>query len=249
MADDTAPPQEDPYIWLEEVEGGRALGFVEGLNAVSRPRLESAPGFKDNEAEILRQLNAPDRLAYSVFRGGMVYNAVREVVRQAPLVHPVTPRGQPMSVRMTAAGDFGWITDRKGYRYAATHPQGMTWPPIPACIVDVWEALSGTSRTPECCLVNFYGEGARMGLHQDKDEQSFDWPVVSISLGDDGLFRMGGPNRGGKTQSVWLQSGDVVVMGGDARLAHHGVDRIRFRSSSLLEQGGRLNLTLRVVTP
>ncbi|WP_299965029.1 alpha-ketoglutarate-dependent dioxygenase AlkB [uncultured Roseobacter sp.] len=173
---------------------------------------------------------------------------VRTVVRAAPLVAPVTPRGQPMSVRMTAAGSYGWITDRAGYRYAREQPRGTPWPPIPASVLEVWERLTGVSRDPECCLVNFYGEGARMGLHQDKDEASQQWPVVSISLGDDGLFRMGGAARGGKTQSVWLQSGDVVVMGGAARLAHHGVDRIRFGSSSLLPQGGRINLTLRVVT-
>lgn len=177
-----------------------------------------------------------------------IVDDIRDVVRQAPLVQPVTPRGQQMSVQMTAAGHFGWITDRQGYRYAKTHPQGTGWPPIPDSILKVWQELSGATRVPECCLINFYGEGARMGMHQDKDENSFSWPVVSISLGDDGLFRMGGAVRGGKTQSVWLQSGDVVVMGGEARLAHHGVDRIRFRSSSLLEKGGRLNLTLRVVT-
>ncbi|WP_227269224.1 alpha-ketoglutarate-dependent dioxygenase AlkB family protein [Roseobacter weihaiensis] len=174
--------------------------------------------------------------------------AVRDVVRDAPLVRPVTPRGQPMSVQMTAAGQYGWITDRQGYRYASKHPRGTPWPAIPEPVLAVWRALSGVDRHPECCLVNFYGEGARMSLHQDRDEASYDWPVLSISLGDDGLFRMGGAMRGGKTQSVWLHSGDVVVMGGDARLAHHGVDRIRFGSCSLLENGGRLNLTLRVVT-
>ena len=177
-----------------------------------------------------------------------VVNAVRDVVRQAPLIQPVTPRGQPMSVRMTAAGAFGWITDRQGYRYVDKHPQGSDWPPISDCIAAIWRDLSGVDRIAECCLVNFYGEGARMGLHQDKDEASFDWPVLSISLGDEGLFRMGSPTRGGKTQSIWLESGDVVLMSGAARLAHHGVDRIRFGSSSLLEHGGRLNLTLRVVT-
>ena len=174
--------------------------------------------------------------------------SVREIVRHAPLIAPVTPRGKPMSVRMTAAGHYGWITDRKGYRYSDMHPDGHPWPPIPEQVLNIWRDVSGVTRLPECCLVNFYGEGARMGMHQDKDEASFDWPVVSISLGDDGLFRMGGPERGGKTQSIWLQSGDVVVMGGSARLAHHGVDRIRFGSSSLLEKGGRLNLTLRVVS-
>lgn len=177
-----------------------------------------------------------------------VVSDIREVVRLAPLFAPVTPRGKPMSVRMTAAGEFGWITDRKGYRYERRHPDGHRWPPIPQSVLEIWRAVSGVPRLPECCLVNFYAEGARMGLHQDKDEASFDWPVVSVSLGDDGLFRMGGTERGGRTQSIWLQSGDVVVMGGAARLAHHGVDRIRFGSSSLLENGGRLNLTLRVVT-
>lgn len=151
-----------------------------------------------------------------------------------------------MSVRMTSAGRVGWVTDRTGYRYAPKHPDGLAWPPIPSPILAIWQAVSGADVLPDCCLVNFYGEGARMGMHQDKDESSFEWPVVSVSLGDDGLFRMGGATRGGKTQSIWLHSGDVVVMGGVARLAHHGVDRIRFGSSTLLDKGGRLNLTLRV---
>lgn len=111
----------------------------------------------------------------------------------------------------------------------------------------VWRAVSGVAREPDCCLVNFYGEGARMGLHQDKDEGDFSYPVVSISLGDEALFRMGGVDRAEGTQSVWLRSGDVMVMGGAARLAHHGVDRVRHGSSTLLPQGGRINLTLRVV--
>lgn len=173
---------------------------------------------------------------------------LRGVVRAAPFVRPVTPGGKPMSVRMTAAGTYGWITDRQGYRYAPLHPQGTPWPPVPRVILTLWGDLTGLERAPDCCLINYYGEGARMGMHQDKDEESFDWPVVSVSLGDDGLFRMGQVDRGGKTQSIWLQSGDVMVMGGAARLAHHGVDRIRFGSSSLLPKGGRINLTLRVVT-
>ncbi len=174
--------------------------------------------------------------------------AVRAVVRQAPLVAPVTPRGKPMTVRMTAAGSCGWITDKAGYRYAPLHPRGTAWPPMPEQVRQIWSALTGHDRQPDCCLINYYAEGARMGLHQDKDEANFDWPVVSISLGDDGLFRMGTSTRGGKTQSLWLNSGDVVVMGGAARLAYHGVDRIRFGTSSLLPKGGRINLTLRVVT-
>ena len=172
---------------------------------------------------------------------------LREVVRHAPLLDPVTPRGARMSVRMTAAGIYGWISDRAGYRYEPKHPTGVPWPPIPEPVLAIWRQVSGVSRQPECCLVNFYGEGARMGLHQDKDEADFEWPVVSVSLGDDALFRMGGAARSDPTQSLWLRSGDVVVMGGQARRALHGVDRIRFRSSGLLPQGGRINLTLRVV--
>lgn len=177
-----------------------------------------------------------------------VLASVREVVRAAPLFQPDTPYGRPMSVRMTSAGTCGWYSDRSGYRYATSHPNGTPWPAIPQQILAIWKRITGLARVPDCCLINWYGEGARMGLHQDRDEADFLWPVVSISLGDDALFRIGNPTRGGSTESIWLNSGDVVVMGGDARLTYHGVDRIRFGSSRLLPQGGRLNLTLRVVT-
>jgi alkylated DNA repair protein (DNA oxidative demethylase) len=172
---------------------------------------------------------------------------IRAVVAAAPLISPVTPGGRPMSVRMTAAGRLGWVTDRAGYRYANKHPGGGDWPPIPARVLDLWHRVTGLARTPDCCLINFYGQGARMGMHQDKDEGDFTFPVLSVSLGDDALFRMGGVDRPTPTQSVWLQSGDVVVMGGDARLAFHGIDRLRHGSSTLLPKGGRINLTLRVV--
>lgn len=172
---------------------------------------------------------------------------LRAVVAAAPLLVPVTPGGREMSVRMTAAGRLGWITDRAGYRYAPRHPSGVAWPPIPPRVLQVWRQVTGLDRAPDCCLVNFYGAGARMGLHQDRDEGDFRFPVVSISLGDAALFRMGGIERRGGTESVWLSSGDVVVMGGAARLAWHGVDRVRHGSSTLLPRGGRINLTLRVV--
>jgi alkylated DNA repair protein (DNA oxidative demethylase) len=174
-------------------------------------------------------------------------NAVRDVAKAAPVFSPMTPYGKPMTVQMTSAGKYGWYSDAKGYGYRKAHPKGMVWPAIPTQILDIWEMVSDVPRLPECCLVNFYGQGARMGMHQDNDEANFDFPVVSVSLGDEGLLRVGGTTRGGKTESVWLQSGDVVVMGGDARLAYHGVDRIRFGSSTLLPKGGRINLTLRVV--
>lgn len=172
---------------------------------------------------------------------------LRDVIRQAPLYAPVTAGGRQMSVRMTSAGRLGWVTDAKGYRYQDHHPQGTPWPPIPARLLDLWRALVSEERMPDCCLINFYGEGARMGLHQDKDEKDFSWPVLSLSLGDEGLFRVGGTARSDSTSSVWLKSGDVVRMGGAARLAYHGVDKIRFGSSRLLPRGGRINLTLRAV--
>ena len=176
-----------------------------------------------------------------------VLTAVRGVVAAAPFFRPDTPYGKPMSVRMTAAGTYGWYSDKKGYRYVPNHPSGRPWPAIPAEVLTIWRDVTGLAREPECCLINYYGPEAKMGLHQDRDEASTEWPVVSVSLGDEGLFRMGNVTRGGKTESHWLSSGDVVVMGGDARLAYHGVDRIRAGSSTLLPKGGRLNLTLRVV--
>jgi alkylated DNA repair protein (DNA oxidative demethylase) len=176
-----------------------------------------------------------------------ILGAVRGVVADAPFFRPDTPYGKPMSVRMTAAGDYGWYSDKAGYRYVPNHPSGKPWPSIPAEVLEIWQRVTGLERKPQCCLISYYDAQAKMGLHQDRDETDMGWPVVSISLGDEGLFRMGNVTRGGKTESFWLRSGDVVVMGGAARLAYHGVDRIRSGSSTLLPKGGRLNLTLRVV--
>ncbi|MEM9797649.1 MAG: alpha-ketoglutarate-dependent dioxygenase AlkB [Pseudomonadota bacterium] len=178
-----------------------------------------------------------------------IVDAVRGILRAAPLVVPVTRRGQELSVRMTSAGRFGWVSDRRGYRYETRHPRGTEWPPIPEPILAIWRAVVPAARTPESCLVNWYEPGARMGLHQDRDEVDMNQPVVSVSLGDDALFRIGNEARGGKTESLWLRSGDVVVMGGSARLRHHGVDRIASGTSTLLDAPGRINLTLRVVSP
>ena len=128
---------------------------------------------------------------------------VRAVVLAAPLFAPVTPGGRQMTVRMTSAGRLGWVTDTKGYRYEARHPSGVAWPPVPPIALDLWRRHSGVGRDPDCCLVNFYGEGARMGLHQDRDEADFRWPVLSISLGDDALFRIGG-TRAQRSDGVGL---------------------------------------------
>ena len=172
---------------------------------------------------------------------------LREVARAAPVMRPVTRRG-PMSVRMTSAGRLGWVADRRGYRYEPVHPEtGQPWPAIPDSVLAVWRAVSGVEADPDSCLVNLYREGAKMGMHQDRDEGDFSYPVVSISLGDEALFRVGSVERGGKTASIWLRSGDVAVMGGAARLVHHGIDRVRDGSSTLIDGGGRINVTLRVV--
>lgn len=172
---------------------------------------------------------------------------LRGVAEAAPMYSPMTPYGRKMSVRTTSAGNCGWHSDRRGYRYEPRHPRGTPWPPIPASVLDVWKRAGDPERMPDTCLMNYYGAGARMGMHRDCDEADFRWPVVSVSLGDDALFRIGNLTRGGATESVWLRSGDVLVLGGEARLAYHGVDRIKPGTSGLLKDGGRINLTLRVV--
>ena len=176
---------------------------------------------------------------------------IRAVVAAAPLYLPTMPRtGKPFSVRMTNCGPLGWVSDKTGgYRYQATHPvTGRPWPAMPGMLLDVWADVARYPAPPEACLVNLYGPGAKMGSHRDEDEQDAAAPVVSISLGDDATFHVGGLQRAGAKQRLVLRSGDVVVLGGAARMAYHGVDRIHAGTSSLLPQGGRLNLTLRRVT-
>lgn len=176
---------------------------------------------------------------------------IRAVVSEAPLYVPAMPRtGKPMSVRMTNCGTLGWVTDKeRGYRYQPGHPAtGRPWPAIPVALLDIWHTVSGSAKEPEACLVNFYAGDARMGLHQDRDEKDLETPVVSISLGDSCLFRVGATEKGGRTLSFKLSSGDIVVLGGEGRLAFHGVDKIYPDTSTLLKNGGRINLTLRRVT-
>ncbi len=178
-------------------------------------------------------------------------DALRAVMEEAPLFTPTMPRsGKPMSVRMTNCGPLGWVTDKdRGYRYQATHPvTGKPWPAMPDALLKLWREVAGYPADPEACLVNYYSGDAKMGLHQDKDEEDFAAPVVSVSLGDGAIFRVGGLNRKEETQALELKSGDVVVLGGDDRLAYHGIDRILPGTSALLPEGGRLNLTLRRVT-
>ena len=176
--------------------------------------------------------------------------ALRKIFEAAPLFTPRMPRsGRPVTVRMSNCGPLGWVSDEAGYRYQPTHPvTGRPWPPMPETLTAAWNDLAGYPSPPDACLINFYGPAAKMGLHQDRDEEDFAAPVVSLSLGDSCLFRVGGSKRSDPTRSLRLSSGDAVVLGGDTRLAFHGVDRILPGTSTLLPEGGRINLTMRRVT-
>ncbi len=176
---------------------------------------------------------------------------LRIIVQNAPFFRPHMPRtGKPFSVEMTSAGPLGWVSDKRhGYRYQNTHPlTKKPWPAIPDVLLSIWDDLTRYHKPPECCLINLYqGDKPKMGLHRDEDEQDLDAPVLSISLGDSAIFRMGGLKRNDPTSSIKLSSGDIVTFGGKARLAYHGIDRIVPGSSTLLSKGGRINLTLRRV--
>jgi alkylated DNA repair protein (DNA oxidative demethylase) len=187
---------------------------------------------------------------FSPFEQKELRDQVMARLEQAPLYRPVMPdTGKPFSVEESNFGKLGWVSDKSGYRYQPTHPvTGAPWPAIPQPLLDVWAQIN-TEPEPECCLVNFYRGGAKMGLHQDRDERDTSAAVIGISLGDSALFRIGGVARGGKTVSVTLASGDVIAFGGAARLAYHGIDRIKPGTSQLLAGGGRLSLTLRRVSP
>ena len=186
-----------------------------------------------------------DRAAQSA-----MLEAVFARVEQAPFYRPVMPKsGAPFSVEETNFGALGWVSDRDGYRYAKAHPvTGKPWPDIPPALLALWDEVAGYAAPPECCLVNLYRGGAKMGLHQDRDEAARAAPVLSVSLGDEALFRIGDETRKAGSASVKLSSGDVLTFGGVARMAYHGIDRVITGSSTLVPGGGRINLTLRRVT-
>ncbi|MCJ2015052.1 alpha-ketoglutarate-dependent dioxygenase AlkB family protein [Methylobacterium sp. J-076] len=210
------------------------------MSVALRPGLIHYPGFLDGEAR--------SRLA----------GEVADILAEAPPFTPRMPRtGKPFSVRMGNAGPLGWVSDERGYRYQPHHPEtGQPWPPLPATALAVWEAIAAYPAPPEACLVNLYGPGTRMGLHQDRDEDEFDAPVLSLSLGAPALFRYGGLARSDPTRSVRLMPGDALVIGGPSRLVFHGIDRIYAEPDLLAEDllpgllppGGRINLTLRRVS-
>ncbi len=203
----------------------------------------------DARSVVRRRLDAGEQAA--------LLDDVAGVLAQAPFYRPVLPRwGTPFSVLMSNCGTLGWMADKSGYRYQAHHPEtGDPWPPMPSRLVDLWHAVGDYPHPPEACLINYYAETAKMGLHQDRDEADLDAPVVSVSLGDTARFRLGGTERRGKTHGFMLESGDVMQLAGDNRLAFHGIDRTYPGTSDLLARhpglfgaGGRLNLTLRRVT-
>lgn len=196
------------------------------------PGLRHHPGFLDEAAQ------------------RTLLDALREILADAPLFTPQMPRtGKPFSVRMTNCGPLGWVSDRDGgYRYQPTHPEtGRPWPAMPPVVLAAWRDLCGWPGEPEACLVNWYDRQARMGLHQDRDEDARDAPILSLSLGATALFRYGGLSRRDRTRSFKLRSGDALVIGGAARMIFHGVDRIEPAASGLLPDGGRVNLTVRRV--
>jgi len=173
-------------------------------------------------------------------------DAVLTAAKDAPFHRQMTPGGKAMSVEMTGLGPLSWITDAAGYRYEAAHPlTGAPWPPMPALLANLWAELADAEVPADACLVNLYREGAKMGPHRDEDEADYRFPVLSVSLGDTAIFRIGGLKRADPTRSVRLASGDVCLLAGEARLAFHGVDRILAGSSRLIPGGGRINLTLR----
>jgi alkylated DNA repair protein (DNA oxidative demethylase) len=181
---------------------------------------------------------------------------IAEVIAAAPLYVSTMPKtGAPMSVRMTNCGALGWISDKeRGYRYEPRHRKtGQPWPAIPRRLLDIWNELARYPKPPEACLVNVYDETARMGLHQDKDEADFEAPILSLSLGADCRFKLGGARRGDSTMALALSSGDALVLSGAARMRYHGVDRILPTINTplpptLATLGVRVNLTLRRVT-
>jgi alkylated DNA repair protein (DNA oxidative demethylase) len=175
--------------------------------------------------------------------------ALREIVSQAPFRRMITPGGHQMSVAMTNCGSAGWITDRSGYRYDGVDPEsGRPWPAMPPVFCDLArQAAAGAGFdgfSPDACLINRYQPGARMSLHQDKDEQDFDAPIVSVSLGLPAIFLFGGLKRADKPRRFRLEHGDIAVWGGPARLFFHGVAPLADGEHSVMGRQ-RINLTFR----
>ena len=186
---------------------------------------------------------------FALDRATALLASVEDVIAAAPLRHMTTPGGLRMAVAMTNCGDFGWLSDRHGYRYARQDQQtGKPWPALPRLFAELArraaDAAGYADFVPDACLINHYEPGTRLSLHQDKDERDFDAPIVSVSLGLPATFLFGGEARTDRPQRVSLQHGDVVVWGGPARLRFHGVLALKHGHHELLG-ARRINLTLR----
>ena len=176
----------------------------------------------------------------------------REVYMASPMWTPTTKRGNRYSYQNTSCGKYGWISDEKGYYYSQTNPVNQKpFPEIPSFInqlaVDVAKLVGFDSYLPETCLINYYKQSSRLGLHQDNSEKNLSAPIISISLGDDAVFMLGTKRYSDKPQKILLKSGDIFILYGDARMAYHGIKQINPGTSNLLKNGGRLNLTIRQV--
>jgi alkylated DNA repair protein (DNA oxidative demethylase) len=216
------------------------LGLLEAPPADAGTPRELAPG-----ARLLR--------GFALSRAPALWAAVEAVAAAAPFRHMQTPGGLTMSVGLTNCGQLGWVSDRGGYRYTTHDPEsGRAWPAFPAVVREL--ALEAAARAgfphfaPDACLVNRYVPGARLTLHQDKDEHDYDHPIVSVSLGLPAMFLFGGHKRSERAERIPLVHGDVVVWGGPARLRYHGVLPLREGSHPLLGSL-RINLTLRKAGP
>lgn len=186
---------------------------------------------------------------FAAAQDALLLAGVDEVAAQAPFRHLVTPGGFRMSVAMTNCGALGWVSDETGYRYDSTDPQtGLHWPRMPAVFMQLAAAAAAKAGfagfVPDACLVNRYVPGAKLSLHQDRDEQDLRAPIVSVSLGLPAVFQFGGLQRGDRPARVPLQHGDVAVWGGPSRLAYHGVLTLRDGEHPLLG-ARRINLTFR----
>ena len=216
--------------------------FLQGCDRKGTDQFES-PSLPEGCALVRGRLSGADQASLA--------NEIGAVIEEAPLYHPRMPRtDQPFSVAMTNCGPLGWYSDKAGgYRYERCHPvTGQPWPAIPEMLLRLWREVGDYGHDPEACLINYYSGKAKMGLHRDEDETDFRAPIISVSLGDSAMFRIGGLRRRDPAISFPLHSGDVLVMGGPSRLIYHGIDRVLPSSSTLLPQGGRINLTLRRVT-
>lgn len=202
-----------------------------------------------------REILAPGAMLLSRFAlgsGATLLEACDAIVAQAPFRHMVTPGGYTMSVAMTNCGDFGWVSDRRGYRYDRLDPlSGEPWPAMPhafsAVASDAAEAAGYAGFAPNACLMNLYEPGARLTLHQDKNEGDFSSPIVSVSLGLPARFLFGGLHRKDRVSRMALRHGDVTVWGGPSRLAYHGVDVLKDGHHEMTGRR-RINLTFRRVT-